>query len=117
MAMVPHERSLVTQMEGKPFVLLGVDIDKTKVDEKGVETDKKMTWRSWHDGASGPIAKEWHVQGWPTLVIVDTNGVIRKKVLGAPDKDDKGRDPLEMAIDKLVSEVQSKHASTENSQK
>jgi hypothetical protein len=100
MAMVPHERSLVKKMEGKPFVLLGVDIDKTKDDEKTAEKDKKMTWRSWHDGASGPIAKEWRVQGIPALYLIDAKGVIRYKWVGSP-----GEEVIDKAVEKLVKET------------
>ena len=52
MAMVPHERELVARLEGKPFVLLGVNSDESKDREKAKEaTDaKRMTWPSWWDG-------------------------------------------------------------------
>ena len=32
--MYPHERSLVKKMEGKPFVLLGVNSDGTRTSSK-----------------------------------------------------------------------------------
>jgi hypothetical protein len=100
MAMVPHERSLVEKMEGKPFVLLGIDIDTKKEDEKTAEKDKKITWRSWFDGKEGPIAKEWQVQGIPSLYLLDAKGVIRYRWVGNP-----GGEVIDKAVEKLVKET------------
>ncbi len=81
--MYPHERSLVSKMESKPFVLLGINSDGSKDELKKVIADEKMTWRSWWDGGStrGPIATQWNVSGWPTLYVVDQKGVIRFKAV------------------------------------
>jgi hypothetical protein len=100
--MFPHERSLVKKMEGKPFVLLGINSDKDKKDLKDVMEKEKITWRSWFDGGgtSGPIATDWKVRGWPTLFIIDENGVIRHRYLGSP-----GGKILDAGIDKLVKEM------------
>ena len=43
MAMVPHERSLVKRLEGKPFALLGIDLDESKEILKKTEEEEKMT--------------------------------------------------------------------------
>ncbi len=96
--MYPHERSLVKKMEGRPFVLLGINSD-SRQRLKEVITKEKMTWRSWFDGGStgGPIATEWAVQGWPTLCLIDQNGVIRQRYLGSP-----GDEQLDDAIEQLV---------------
>jgi Thioredoxin-like len=97
--MYPHERSLVKKMEGKPFVLLGVnsDGDQEKLHKRMAE--EKITWRSrWDCGdTNGPIANQFNVQGWPTLYVVDHRGIIRHKWLGFP-----GEETFDSAIDKLV---------------
>src|SRR6516162_3469857 len=101
--MYPHERSLVKKMEGKPFVLLGINSDQTRDDLKKTIKDEKMTWRSWFDGpgTSGPIATKFKVRGWPTLYLVDQKGVIREKWVGSP-----GNETLDKAIENLVAEVE-----------
>ena len=87
--MYPHERSLVKKMEGKPFVLLGINSDRSKETLKKALADEKITWRSWYEGKTdGPIATTWNVRGWPTLYILDHKGVIRFKSLGARPFDD-----------------------------
>jgi thioredoxin family protein len=97
--MYPHERSLVKKMEGKPFVLLGVNSDHDKVKLKQRMKDEQITWRSWWDGGdtNGPIANQFNVQGWPTLYILDHQGIIRHKYLGFP-----GAETFDKAIHDLV---------------
>ena len=103
MAMVPHERSLVKKMEGKPFVLLGVDSDTTKEAGKDAEKQHKITWRSWFDGRPGPIVKEWQIQGFPTLYLLDAKGAIRHKWVGSP-----GDEVINKAVEQLVKETEGK---------
>jgi thiol-disulfide isomerase/thioredoxin len=81
MADVPHERSLVKKLEGKPFVIVGVNSDKNREAVRKVCAEKGIAWRSFWDGGStsGPIAERWNVQGWPTLYLIDGKGVIRYK--------------------------------------
>jgi hypothetical protein len=102
--MYPHERSLVSKMADKPFVLLGVNSDQNREALKKVLVDEKITWRSFWNGGStrGPISTEWKLQGWPTLYLIDHKGVIRRKWLGSP------RDPtvLDRAIDELLKEAE-----------
>jgi hypothetical protein len=100
MAMVPHERSLVKRLEGKPFALLGVNFDNTKEEMKKSEQDNKITWRSWFDGQSGPIGKEWHVKYLPAIYVLDAKGVIRYK--GVRDK------AMDEAVDMLLKELEAK---------
>ena len=103
--MYPHERSLVSKMSGKPFVLLGVNSDRDREALKKTLVDEKLTWRSfWNGGGTGgPISSAWHIEGWPTLFLIDSKGVIRKKWEGSP-----GDKVLDEEIDKLVKEAEDK---------
>jgi hypothetical protein len=102
--MYPHERSLVKRLEGKPFVLIGVNSDQDRAALKKVLEKEKITWRSFWNGGSpgGPISTRWDVEGWPTLYLIDAKGVIRRMYLGSPE-DDK---VLDEEIDKLVAETE-----------
>ena len=96
--MYPHERSLVKRMEGKPFVILGVNSDSDKEKLKKRMEEEHITWRSWSDGdTSGPIASQWNVHSWPTTYVIDSKGVIRKKDLRGKELDD--------AVDALMKEM------------
>jgi len=98
--MYPHERSLVKRLEGKPFVLVGVNSDNNREELKKVLIKEQITWRSWWDGGSteGPIATRWNVMGWPEIYVIDHRGVIRGRVLRGT--------ALDRLVDELVKDVQ-----------
>ena len=100
--MYPHERSLVKKMQNKPFVLLGVNSDQDRAALKPVMEKEKITWRSFWNGGStnGPISRLYKVSGWPTLLLIDTKGVIRYKWTGAPSGD-----VIDKAVEKLIKEA------------
>jgi hypothetical protein len=103
--MYPHERSLVNRLADKPFALIGVNSDQDREKLKETMKEEKITWRSFWNGGStgGPISTTWNVQGWPTLYILDAQGVIRHKFLGSP-----GDKVLDEVIDALVRSAESK---------
>jgi len=100
--MFPHERSLVKKLEGKPFVLLGVngDDDDPKVKEKN--SKQQITWRSFKNSRPGKpsLADEWNIDAWPTLFLVDHHGIIRNRWEGSP-----GDKVIDEAIDQLLDEI------------
>jgi len=100
--MYPHERSLVKRLADKPFALVGVNSDKDKDELKKAMEKENITWRSFWDGGStnGPIAKKWNVHGWPTIYVLDDQGVIRyKNVRG---------EAMDKAVDALLKEMEGK---------
>jgi hypothetical protein len=104
--MYPHERSLVKRLEGKPFVIVGVNSDKDRDKLKETLKEEKITWRSfWNgeQGTGGPISADWNVHGWPTLYVIDADGVIRHKHVGSP-----GDKKLDAEIDALVKKAEKK---------
>ncbi len=97
--MYPHERSLVKRLEDKPFALLGVNSDPLEKVKEAMKREK-LTWRSWWDGGDtqGPIATAWNVSGWPTIYVLDHEGIIRyKNVRG---------DAMDEAVDTLLEEME-----------
>ena len=101
--MYPHERSLVKRLEGKPFVLIGVNSDQDRAELKKVLEKEKITWRSFWIGGSprGSVASRWEISGWPTLFLIDVKGVIRHRHAGTP-----GDKALDEEVDKLIAEVE-----------
>ena len=77
--MYPHERSLVKQLAGKPFALIGVNSDNDIEQLKEIIKEKNLTWRSFQNqaGVDGPISEMWGIAGWPTIFLIDAEGVIR----------------------------------------
>ena len=81
MAQVPNERELVERLKGKPFALLGVDCEPNKETARSVMARERMTWPNWYDGApgEGPIARRYHIRGYPSIFVLDAKGVIRSR--------------------------------------
>src|SRR5947209_16984900 len=99
--MYPHERSLVKKMQGKPFVLVGVNSDDDPAVVRRAMAANGITWRSFMDGGmGGPIDTAWGITGWPTLYLIDAKGVIRQKYVGMP-----AGDTLDRAIGELLKEA------------
>ncbi len=84
-------------MRGRPFVLLSVNSDSKKRLRRAIQTNG-LNWRSWWDGGStsGPIARQFDVEGWPTLFVIDQHGVIRHRDLFGAS--------LEQAIESLLAQ-------------
>ncbi len=95
--MYPHERSLVKRLANQDFALIGVNSDPKENVKAAIEREN-ITWRSFWDGGttSGPIAKRWNVTGWPTIYVLDRDGVIRYKGVRGSSMD--------KAVDTLLAE-------------
>jgi RNA polymerase sigma factor (sigma-70 family) len=96
------ERSLEQKYVGRPFALLGISRDQDRALLQKIKAEEMLSWRSWFDGARGPVGKRWldggaypgpitarwNVRVWPTLYLLDSRGVIRDKSLGFKDMDE-----------------------------
>ncbi len=78
----PYQRLMLELYKDKPFAIVGINSDsKLDVARKG-KVDSRLPYRSWWDGytaknTEGPIATAWGVTGWPTMYLLDKEGVIR----------------------------------------
>ncbi|PQJ29084.1 peroxiredoxin family protein [Rubritalea profundi] len=96
--MLPHERSLVKELKGRPFSIVGVNSD-SKDRLKELVKDGTTIWRNFtNEQAGGKISTTWGVRGWPTLYLIDHNGVIKHKGLRG--------DRMEKAIKEMVAEAE-----------
>jgi len=90
----------VKRYRGAPFVVLSVNGDSSISSLKRSQQIDGLTWAAWWDGPSGPIARRWGVEGYPTVYLIDARGVIRMENLGPPRPED-----LVRQIDDLLQEV------------
>ena len=99
--MYPHERSLVQRLQHQPFALIGVNSDRDKVALTSRLQEEQITWRSfWNGSTSGPISMRWNVHSWPTIYVLDHEGVIRFKGPRGEQMDDAVNQLLEeMGVD------------------
>jgi hypothetical protein len=86
-------------MTGRPFVLLGVNSDKEKSTAQDAVKDNNLNWRSWWDKSTqGDISSSFQIRGWPTIFLIDHEGVIQAKNLRGSQ--------LDTAIEQLVSRAE-----------
>jgi hypothetical protein len=88
------------------------DGDRGKLQE--VIKRDNITWRSGCDGGGDantpePIARQYHVSGWPTVYVIDHLGVVRHKLLGNP-----ASKKFNSAIDALVAAARSQGTSAKD---
>jgi thiol-disulfide isomerase/thioredoxin len=98
--MYPQEREMVRRLEGKPFALLGVNCDDDRETVRGTAKRKDLNWRSWYDGGSegNRVCRQWHVNSFPNVWVLDHKGVIRFKGVRGPQ--------LDAAVNQLLAELE-----------
>jgi thiol-disulfide isomerase/thioredoxin len=96
-AMIPHERDMVKKFKNKPFTLISVSADEEKKTLKDFLDETSMPWVHWWNGKDGGIVKDLNVQYFPTIYVLDGEGVIRYKHIRGPE--------LEEAVEKLLAET------------
>ena len=103
--MIPHEREMVERLKDKRFALVSISADDKKETLTDFLAKEKMPWTHWWNGSEGGIIKAWDVQQFPTIYVIDAQGVIRHKDLRGEE--------LEKAVNALLEEAASKtvHAS------
>lgn len=97
MAMIPHEKALVQRLKDEPFVLFGVNSDKTDT-YKVKRAEMGVTWPSVNNKSVSPsISQSWGVGAWPTIYVLDHTGTIRHKGIRGEAMDE--------AVDSLLAEL------------
>jgi thiol-disulfide isomerase/thioredoxin len=95
-AMIPHEREMVERLKDKPFALVSISVDEEKETLTDFLAKEKMPWTHWWNGSEGGIIDDWDVKYYPTIYVLDSQGVIRHKDLRG--------DELEKAVGALLAE-------------
>jgi thiol-disulfide isomerase/thioredoxin len=99
MRMIPHERDIAKRLEGKPFVIVGVNADDDLKAATDAVVKHGITWRSFRDKSNKnarSISEEWMV-GFPTFYLIDQEGIIRKRWIG-----DQPPEEMNSSIDQLL---------------
>ena len=83
----PYQRAMLDIFDDEDVVILGVNSDAELETIRQAKIDEELPYRTWWDGhgqpdadvvaAEGPIATRWNVSGWPTIYVLDEEGVIR----------------------------------------
>ncbi len=85
MGIIPDEVALAKKMSDQPFVFLGVNGDQDRAAAKAAVEKEGIPWQSiWNGGAIGSFTEAWNIEAWPTIYVIDHQGIIRGKQNGPP---------------------------------
>ena len=90
--------SLVDRLEGKPFVLLGINGRRPGGRQVGDGQGADDLALVVNGGKTGSTVLKWGVLSWPTVYILDCKGVIRYHNVRF--------EAMDQAIDRLVKEAE-----------
>jgi peroxiredoxin len=91
-------RSLAKKLEGKPFAIIGVNTDRSRVQIRKTAKLLQLDWRNfWDFRKHGPISTAWSVEQYPAVYVLDDKGIIRFKDVDGTE--------LDAAITSLMSEL------------
>jgi thiol-disulfide isomerase/thioredoxin len=99
MKLVAHERELAQRYADEPFAIVGVNADIDPADGVKAATEKAITWRSFRDKREGApaISDDWQAL-FPTVYLIDHQGIVRQRFCGNPTPD-----VLQRSVKELVS--------------
>ncbi len=75
---LPHLKELVKLHASDPFALVGVATDQELGEFQRKARDNGVSWRNaWAGGTMGTWPTSWGVQRYPTVYVLDAQGVVR----------------------------------------
>lgn len=79
-ASLPKMVDFKESLSRSDFEIVSISVDG-EVDTvvEFIENDQEMPWVNWHIGDQSPVAKEWGIDAFPTYILIDKEGVIRRK--------------------------------------
>jgi thiol-disulfide isomerase/thioredoxin len=79
--LIPHEREMAERYAGDSFAIVGINGDSDVKQAQMAVAKNDITWKSLRDEREGErkISERWSIHGWPTLCLIDQEGVIRRR--------------------------------------
>lgn len=99
-AMIPHQREMVERFKDEPFELVSVSCDAERETLQTFLQTTEMPWRHWWVGTDSELQESLNIRSFPTILVLDPEGVIRFKNI-------KGEE-LDQAIESLLKEQKGK---------
>ena len=101
-AMIPHEREMVARLKDKPFALVSISADDEKKDARRLPRQGADALEPLVERQRGQAPGHADIQHYPTIFVLDPNGVIRFKEIRGEE--------LEKAVNLLLEEAKAKGA-------
>ena len=81
--MIPHQLKMVEKLKNEPFQLISISLDEEVSTVTKFQQKTKMPWVNWHNGKTGGVIDDWGITQYPTVLILDREGIIRHRSNGA----------------------------------
>jgi thiol-disulfide isomerase/thioredoxin len=94
--MLPENRALLEKYASKGFALVGINGDQDRDAIRKFEKENRIAWNSFWQGPEMEISRRFNQTAWPTIYLMDRQGVIRFRDLRGED--------LERAVATLLCE-------------
>ena len=101
--MIPHSRELVERLKDKPFALVSISADASKETLTNFLAKNPMPWTQCWVGVESKFAEDWDIRHYPTIYVIDADGVIRDKDLEQRENTDA---ELDKAVNALLKEME-----------
>jgi peroxiredoxin len=103
---IPPTNALVKEMKGRPFVHVGASVDPGRGTVRVFAKKTPMLGESWWVGPKGKALETWDVEGYPTVYVIDHEGIIRHRQAGF----DPATDKLHEVVRALVAKAEAARA-------
>ena len=98
--MVPKANALIKEMKGRPFVQVGVSVDPSREKVRTFLEKTEMPWAHWWVGGMSRALEAWDVEAYPTVYVIDHEGVIRHRQVGFDPATDQLHDIVLALVEK-----------------
>jgi thiol-disulfide isomerase/thioredoxin len=96
----PHMRAISHKFEGRPFVLLSINLDKDAKEWRDFVARNDMPWTLCHeDGFDGNVAKLFNVRAIPSTFSIDADGVLEDQHVGDANIEGKLKKMIDRAVE------------------
>lgn len=83
-ALLPHQKRIYEKFKDRGFQIIGISGDSSEEDLRGFLATAKLPWPNLFD-ANHELNDRWKIRFYPTLILIDAEGVIRARNLDPND--------------------------------
>lgn len=85
-AALPRLRELALDQPEDKFEILSISVDEEVDTVMDFQVDEPMPWSNWHVGEDSDLVDSWQVEGFPTYVLLDSEGLVLARGYDLDDK-------------------------------
>jgi len=79
---------MVERLRDEPFALVSVSCDEDRETVEEFLEDREMPWNHWWVSQESEFKKSLNIASFPTVIVLDAQGVIRHKNIKGKELDD-----------------------------